>query len=106
MNISQLKVAIAASVASHIPGFTLPLLQLNTQVDKDDETKTTDWVSHWDDTNRVRISMPREVMAKVIADKEFAGLAFKKPEIVPAHGDVAQYLRVTIITPTSIEATF
>jgi len=104
MNINQVKEHIAAQVAKTIPGFTLPILSLNEQKDPDTGA-VTEWVSHWDDDHRVRISMPREVMDKVIANKEFAGLAVKKPEVVTPEGK-APYTRFVIITPTSIVATF
>lgn len=107
MNITQIKSAIVAAISPSKPGFTLDVLTLNTQFDKDDDTKVNpDFLSHWDDAHRVRISMPRDVMNKILADKAFAGLAIKKPVVVLAHDDVAEYTRITIITPQSIEASF
>lgn len=107
MQMSQLKVAIEAAVKATKPSFTLPVLTMNTQLDKDDKDKVTEYVSHWDDTQRVRITMHREIMDKLKKEPQFAGLAFKAPkEIQPSDPAKSPYLHVVIITPESIEAVF
>jgi len=94
MNITQIKSQIGIEV-------------LNIQQNTDPDTKMpTDWVSHWEDSKRIRVSMHKDVFAKILADRSFDKLAVKKPETVLAHGEVAEYTRYMIITPTQLLATF
>lgn len=98
MNIAQVKTAIAASA-----GITLPNLVMVRQLTEDKQP--TEWVSHWDNDHRVRVSMHQNVMEQIKLNPEKPGLAFKK-EIVAANGERAAYTRFVVITPTNIEATF
>lgn len=63
----------------------------------------TEWCSHWDNVNRIRITAHKEIIAKLKANPKMEGLALKPMQVVAAHGDVAEYKRFTIITPQNIE---
>lgn len=99
MNIVQIKAEVAAKT-----GFPCPNLQMVRQFEEDGTTPTQ-WLSSWDNTNRIRVTMHEDVLNKVKAEPEFTGLALKT-EIVPATADRAAYTRMVVITPLHIEATF
>jgi hypothetical protein len=111
MKMSELKAAIAAKA-----GITLPTLMMVRQfaLNTDgttDMTKPTEWVSHWDNENRVRITMHQDVMNTVKATPDFSGLSFKYEELpelgTPGQdGYRAPYKRFVVITPAHVEATF
>jgi hypothetical protein len=65
----------------------------------------TEWVSHWDNEKRVRVTMHQDVMATIKSNPSFAGLALKT-ELVPQVGERLAYTRHVVITPNNIEATF
>lgn len=54
MNISQIKEQL-----------NMPVLNLNTAKDKDD--KPTDWMRHWDNDNRVAVSIHKDTVAQIKA---------------------------------------
>lgn len=86
---------------------TLVFLQ---QPSSENKEVMTDWVAHWDDTNRIRVVMHNDVLAVAKADPTAPKFLLKK-EAVAAHksatGDlVAEYTRFVIITPRNIVATF
>ena len=63
------------------------------------------WVSNWNDTSRVRVTMHKEVFDKIVAEPTFSGLALKGPETVtPKEAGKESYTRYVIITPKSILA--
>lgn len=64
------------------------------------------WVSHWDNDRRIRLAMHNEVLAKITADKSFAGLALKKEVVQPKDATKPTYTRYVVITPTNIVANF
>lgn len=60
------------------------------------------WLSHWENTKRIRVVLHEEVMTIIKSDPSIASLAVKKvEETSKASGQ--KYLRYTIITPTNIE---
>lgn len=75
------------------------------QMDQIEPTKPTEWLSHWDNEERIRVTMHQDVMKTIKADPKRADLALKT-EVVAAHDGVADYVRYIVITPRSIEATF
>lgn len=65
----------------------------------------TEWVSHWNNDYRVRISMPLSIMEAIKSDLNKADLATKK-EIMPGKDGKASYTRYVVITPKNILANF
>ena len=103
MNIQEIKAAISAKV-----GTVIGTLSMVRQFDADpvDNTKKviTPWVSHWDNDQRVRITMHEDIMSALKADINKSDLAYKYELVKPA--DKQSYHRFVIITPKDIEATF
>ncbi len=72
--------------------------------------KKTEWLSHWDDKNRIRISMHQDVMEA--AKTKNGQLAYKRQPVaakLSADGKIierAEYVRYVIITPLNVEAVF
>lgn len=95
----QLKADITAK-----SGFPVGTLQFVRQFAEDGVTPT-EWVSHWDNTNRIRISMHQDVMETLRANPAFEGLAAKF-ETMPAKDDRESYDKFTIITPKHLEMAF
>lgn len=91
MNLTQIKTKIGQ-----------PVLTMVRQLDETTKEKTQ-WLSHWDNDNRVRVTMHEEVFNQILQDKDFGGLAFKT-EIVKSEGK-QPYTRYVVITPKNIEAT-
>lgn len=78
----------------------------------DENKQPTQWLSHWDDKNRVRVSLHQDVLSSIKANPTFDGLGYKK-EVVPAkmvkgadgkETEQAPYTRIVLITPKNIEA--
>ena len=72
----------------------------------------TEWLSHWDDDNRIRVTAHESIIATLKENRELDTLAFKstvEPEVeVPVDakhpdGKRLAYTRYTIITPLRIE---
>ena len=86
--IPQIKALINKETGTSITKFIF-----QAQLDKDEEP--TGWCQHWDNTFRVRVVSPDEVVAqmKVDPDTEIYTLT---PEDVKAKGDRAAYKRYTI----------
>ncbi|MBV1928167.1 MAG: hypothetical protein KUG81_01470 [Gammaproteobacteria bacterium] len=57
----------------------LAQLNFNQGTEKDSDVKT-DWFSHWDNTNRVRIGCHKDTIAK-IQTGESTNLGLTKPEV-------------------------
>lgn len=94
MNITEVKASISAQA-----GFQLSTLDLHEQKD-DNDVVNPEWVSHWDNTHRVRVTMHRSIMDKIVADRGFDGLAIKNMETVtPKDTTKAAYRRFVVITP-------
>lgn len=102
MDIKNIKLQIANAA-----GIPLPDLMLSRQLDITNGNQPTQWLSHWDNEKRVRITMHEDVAKKIKDEPAFNGLSFKK-EVVAAHevagvGTVAEYTRFVVINPTSVE---
>lgn len=102
MDINNIKSAIAKAA-----NIQLPNLMLSRQLDITNNNEPTEWLSHWDNENRVRVTMHQDVATKIKDDPTFNGLSYKK-EVVAAHevagvGTIAEYTRFVVINPTSVE---
>jgi len=99
MNIFQIKAEIAAKC-----GVAVPNLVMVRQLTEDKQP--TEWLSHWDNDNRIRVTMHEDVFKKIQADpKKCTGLAIKK-SIEEATDERAAYTRIIVITPQHIVGTF
>lgn len=92
MNIQQIKAAIGQ-----------PVLNMARQLDINGVEQP--WISHWDNTNRVRVTMHDEVFNKIKENRDFDQLALKT-EVVQATEERAEYTRHIVITPKQLLATF
>jgi hypothetical protein len=99
MNIQQIKADIAAKTKA--PLTTLTMVR---QLDQTTE-KPTEWLSHWDNDNRIRVTMHQDIFNEIKANPAKEGLAVKR-EDVPATDSRAAYTRFVVITPKNIEGTF
>lgn len=100
MNIQAIKAAISTK-----SGVTISSLMMVRQMDQQDNTKQTEWLSHWDNDNRIRVTMHQEVFNKIKENPEMTGLAVKYEE-VPETTERKAYKRFVVITPANVEATF
>ena len=71
------------------------------QMEEDGKTPTA-WLSHWDNTNRIRVTAHEEVIARMKENPERRDLAIKT-EIVEKKEDREAYTRHIIIIPMNIE---
>lgn len=60
------------------------------------------WVSHWEDSKRIRVAMHDDVLAALKADKELSTLAYKS-EIVHPDSETDRYIRYILFIPRHIE---
>jgi hypothetical protein len=60
------------------------------------------WVSHWEDSKRIRVAMHDDVLTALKADKELSTLAFKS-EVVHPDIETAKYIRYILFIPRHIE---
>lgn len=113
MNIAQIKAEIGYAALNMVQQFDSPK-------DKEDN-KPNGWLSHWDNTNRVRVSVPTEVYDKIKANPELDTLAVKtevvEPKPVMKNGQpvleadgktpkmTESYTRHVIITPKHLKGT-
>lgn len=80
-------------------------LMLVRQMEQEHPEVPTVWLSHWDNDNRIRVTMHDDVLKTIKANPERADLALKS-EIVPATAERKEYKRFVVITPLNVEATF
>lgn len=92
MTISQIKALIGQ-----------PVLNMARQLDVNGAEQP--WVSHWDNANRVRVTMHDDVFNAIKANPAFDLLAVKDAKVVETPGK-APYTRYVIITPKQLLATF
>lgn len=100
MNISNLKSAIAAK-----SGASLPTLMMVRQMEQDDATKPTPWLSHWDNDTRSRIAMHEDVFNLLKANPLIDTLAYKVA-VKDATPETLAYTIYTVIIPAKVEGTF
>lgn len=108
MTIAEIKAAISADQSFQLG--TLSMVRQFNDVPSAEDPKVsvktpTEWVSHWDNNHRVRITMHQDIMQQLKTNPSKADLALKM-EKVPAAGDRAPYVRYVVITPRDVEATF
>lgn len=70
-------------------------LQLNTAT-KDD--KPTEWMRHWDNANRMAVSIHKELVAELKANANEGNLGLQKEERTGAQGTYTAY-RIVKFTP-------
>jgi hypothetical protein len=99
MNIQSIKQQIAAKT-----GASLPTLLMSQQVDKE-SGELQPWATHWDNDQRVRVTMHIDLFNDLKKDPTQEGLAFKEQKI-EAKGDRAAYTRFVVIKPTNVLGTF
>lgn len=105
MTINEIKGAISTKLSVTIG--TLSMVRQFDETTNPDGTivKTpSEWVSHWDNDHRVRITMHEDIMNQLKANGAKSDLAFKYELVQPA--DKAAYHRFVVITPRDVEATF
>lgn len=78
MNLSQIKSKL-----------NIPALELNTANDKDN--KPTDWMRHWDNDNRVAVSIHKELVAEIKADSNISSLGLQSEEREGSKGKYTAY---------------
>lgn len=93
MNISQIKAEISA-IVNH------PIVNLQMCVQEDTLGSPTEWLAHWDNNNRVKIVMHKEVFEKA-SDPSFNGLALKQKLVTPANNK-EPYHKFVVVTPKNI----
>lgn len=75
---------------------SIPSLQLNTA--KDIHDKPTQWMRHWDNENRVAVSIHKELLAEIKADMNINSLGLQKEVRTGEQGDYTAY-RIVKYTP-------
>lgn len=71
-------------------------LELNTAQDKDGNA--TEWMRHWDNDNRVAVSIHKELVSELQADANIASLGLQKETRTAEQGDYTAY-RIVRYTP-------
>jgi hypothetical protein len=74
----------------------IPQLELNTAEDKD--SKPTDWMRHWDNDNRVAVSIHKELVEELKADANISSLGLQSETRNGEQGDYKAY-RIVRFTP-------
>ena len=74
----------------------ISVLELNTATDSDD--KPTDWMRHWDNENRVAVSIHKELVGELKADKNINSLGLQSEKRTGDKGDYMAY-RIVRFTP-------
>lgn len=98
MNIVQVKEKLSEKTG-------IKFNELNMKDQLNEDKTPTGWVSHWENDGRIRVVMHKDVLAKIVADKNFNGLALKDAEVVEATPERAAYTKFFVITPQDILAT-
>lgn len=109
MNINEIKAEIGQQNNTTI-GTLMFVRQMKQKAPDAPETEPdepTEWLSHWDNDKRIRVTLHQDVLKTIQngGGAAFGGLAMKK-EVVPAKGDRAAYTRYVLITPNHVEAAF
>jgi hypothetical protein len=60
-------------------------LSLNTALDKDN--KPTEWMRHWDNDNRVAVSLHKDTLAKIKANPSMSNLVLQSETRTAAQGE-------------------
>lgn len=67
----------------------LSTLELNTATDANN--KPTEWMRHWDNDNRVAVSIHKELVAELKADKNITSLGLQSETRKGSKGDYMSY---------------
>ena len=78
----------------------LTALELNTATDKDDNP--TDWMRHWDNDNRVAVSIHKELVSILKADSNITSLGLQSEK---RSGQKGEYMAYRIVQFTPAEET-
>lgn len=81
MNLTQIKSKLNISA-----------LELNTANDKND--KPTDWMRHWDNDNRIAVSIHKELVAEIQKDSNMSSLGLQSEE---RDGSKGKYMAYRIV---------
>ena len=76
----------------------IPQLELNTA--KNMAGENTEWMRHWDNDNRIAISLHKDLVAELKADKNISSLGLQEET---RQGDKGDYLAVRIVKYTPAE---
>lgn len=76
------------------------VLNLNTANDKDNQP--TEWMRHWDNSNRVAISLHKNTLAKIKANPNMSNLVLQQETKSGAQGD---YKAIRIVAVAESETT-
>ena len=74
-------------------------LELNTA--KDADQNDTEWMRHWDNTNRVSVSIHKELVAEIKANKNIASLGLQTEEREAEQGKYTAH-RIVKYTPSEV----
>lgn len=74
-------------------------LSLNTAMDKDNNP--TEWMRHWDNENRVAVSMHKELVSELKADPEINSLGLQSETRQGSQGPYTAF-RVVKFTPAEV----
>lgn len=91
---------IMATIAEIKTQLGYAVLNLNTANDKDNQP--TDWMRHWDNTNRVAVSLHKDTLAKIKANPSMPNLALQQETKTGAQGE---YTAMRIVAVAEAEAT-
>ena len=89
MNLSQIKSELG-----------IPTFNLNTAKDKDNNP--TEWMRHWDNENRVAVSIHKDLVGELKADSEINSLGMQKET---REGDQGPYTAIRIVKYNPAEET-
>jgi hypothetical protein len=76
------------------------VLNLNTALDKDNQP--TEWMRHWDNDNRIAVSLHKDTLAKIKANNMMSNLVLQTEEKTGAQGT---YTAIRIVAVAEAEAT-
>lgn len=76
------------------------VLNLNTALDKDNQP--TEWMRHWDNDNRVAVSLHKDTLSKIKANPNMPNLVLQEEIKTGAQGD---YKAMRIVAVAEAETT-
>lgn len=89
---------IMATIAEIKGQLGYAVLNLNTALDKDNQP--TEWMRHWDNTNRIAVSLHKDTLAKIQSNPSMPNLATQLETKTGAQGD---YTAVRIVAVAEAE---
>ena len=67
----------------------IPKLELNTATDKDDNP--TEWMRHWDNDNRVAVSIHKDLVSELKGDSNISSLGLQSETRTGEQGDYTAF---------------